>query len=61
MYIGYSAKGTFSTKHPYQQTVGKLRFNKRGKYKLFWLVVMYFGTHVNALNLLAFLVILKNV
>ena len=24
MYVGYSAKGTFSTKHPYQQTVGKL-------------------------------------
>ena len=33
-YIGYSAKGTFSTKHPYRRTVGKLRFNKRGKYKL---------------------------
>ena len=42
MYVGYSAKGTFSTKHPYQRTVGKLRFNKRGKYELFWLVVMYF-------------------
>ena len=24
MYVGYSVKGTFSTKHPYQQTVGKL-------------------------------------
>ena len=33
-YVGYSAKGTFSTKHPYRRTVGKLRFNKRGKYKL---------------------------
>ena len=42
MYVGSSAKGTFCTKHPYQRTVGKLRFNKGGKYKLFWLVVMYF-------------------
>ena len=42
MHIVYSAKGTFCTKHPYQRTVGKLRFNKGGKYKLFWLVVMYF-------------------
>ena len=34
MYIVYSAKGTFYTKHPYQRTIGKLRFNKGGKYKL---------------------------
>ena len=42
MHVGSSEKGTFCTKHPYQRTVGKLRFNKGGKYKLFWLVVMYF-------------------
>ena len=59
MYVSYSAKGTFCTKHPCQWTVGKLRFNKGGKYKFFWLVVMYFLTHVNALNLLAFLVIIN--
>ena len=35
MYVVYSAKGTFCTKHPYQRTIGKLRFNKRGKYKIF--------------------------
>ena len=56
IYIGYSAKETFFTKHPYQRTVGKLRFNKRGKCKFFWLVVMYLWTHLNALKFLAFLV-----
>ena len=36
MYIVYSTKGTFCTKHPYQRTIGKLRFNKGGKYKFFF-------------------------
>ena len=35
VYIVYSAKGTFCTKHPYQRTVGKLQFNEGGKLKLF--------------------------
>ena len=42
MYIVYSAKQTFCTKYPYQRTVGKLQFNKEGKYKIFWSAVMYF-------------------
>ena len=35
MYIIYSAKGTFCTKHPYQGKVVKLQLNKEGKFKLF--------------------------
>ena len=35
MYIVYSAKGTFCSKHQYQQAVGKLRYNNGEKYELF--------------------------
>ena len=35
MYIAYSTKEMFCTKHPYQQTVGKLRFNIGKDNKLF--------------------------
>ena len=45
MCIVYSAKGIFCTKNSYERTVGKLRFNKGGKYKLF-LVSSY--TFLNA-------------
>ena len=35
MYVAYSVKGRFCTKHPYQQAIGELLLNKGGKYKLF--------------------------
>ena len=52
MYIVYFAKERFCVKHPYQRTVGKLQFNKVGKYRLFWSVVRYIWTRVHALNFL---------
>ena len=36
MYIAYSVNGIFCTKRPYKRTVGKLLFNKEGKYKRFF-------------------------
>ena len=52
MLIVYSTKGTFCTKHPSQQIVGKLQLIKEENISLFWSVVMYFWTRVNALNFL---------
>ena len=53
MYINYSTKGTFSTKHPHQRTIDKFRFNKGGKYKFFSVISYVF---LNSRKCIKFLV-----